>query len=93
MTHLSDFSYIERGTLNVFFFCWMLERIWSTDKFACLHPRKIWKRELKSICTFLILLSVAICIVYDAIAIYVKVTKIYAQRRALFPFSSLVGDL
>lgn len=72
MTHLSDFSYLDREVTDILIFIWGISVVWSRTRFALLHPSRIKALHLKSMVTLLLLISLTLMIIYDAMAVYVK---------------------
>ncbi|KAH8549177.1 hypothetical protein BGW37DRAFT_445032, partial [Umbelopsis sp. PMI_123] len=72
MTHLSDFSFLQRAVELAFLYVWFLLRMWQIDRFACLRPSRIRQGELKSILSILILFMVPFQMAYDITSVKIK---------------------
>ncbi len=68
MTHLSDFSYCERGIQSMFVLGWVLHQLWHADRFASLSPARLLKANLKTMTAYMLLLSQVSIVLYDLIA-------------------------
>ncbi|KAI9255426.1 hypothetical protein EDC94DRAFT_227864 [Helicostylum pulchrum] len=72
MTHLSDFSYLERCTIWFYISIYFLYSIYKGDKFRCLKFKSIISGELKSIITVLLILAMLMQAMWDIVSTYVK---------------------
>ncbi|KAI9136311.1 hypothetical protein BKA69DRAFT_1129202 [Paraphysoderma sedebokerense] len=81
MTHLSDFSYLERGIVDVFILIWMLMRIRNSQNYSSLHPKYLLEfltgprrssPPLKLIITYTLVFSLTVMIIYDFLATKMK---------------------
>jgi len=72
MTHLSDFSYLDRLVMNFFIIIWMLHRVWEIDGFHVFRLQNFKKFRLKTVATGLLLLSISLFIIYDIVATTIK---------------------
>jgi len=72
MTHLSDFSYLERVSQNVLIAAYILYVIWTVDNFQSFEWRKLKKMEHKTIIAIFVLLDIVFFVVYDFIAVDFK---------------------
>lgn len=72
MTHLSDFSFLQRAVGLGYVFFWLLFRIQTTDGFNCLYFSRFKRGELKSIVTALILIMLPFQLYYDIVSCKVK---------------------
>ncbi|RKP16701.1 hypothetical protein ROZALSC1DRAFT_24978 [Rozella allomycis CSF55] len=72
MTHLSDYSYVDRGIGVLIFFFWAMNHVYTVDRFYCFHPTKLRKRDPKTLCTVLIFASMIFLIIYDILGMYIK---------------------
>ena len=68
MTHLSDFSYCERGIQSIFVLGWVLQQLYKADRFASLSPARLFKLNLKTLTMYMLLLSQLSIILYDILA-------------------------
>ncbi|KAI9313638.1 hypothetical protein BX666DRAFT_1978599 [Dichotomocladium elegans] len=64
MTHLSDYSFLQRAVSLTYLYVWFIYRVYNLDKFQCLHWRKFRQGELKSIITFLLLFMIPFQLLY-----------------------------
>ncbi|CAO3704056.1 unnamed protein product [Rhizopus stolonifer] len=64
MTHLSDFSFLQRMVSFAYLYIWYTYRVWTLDRFQCLHPKRFQQGELKSIVTLLILFMIPFQLFY-----------------------------
>ncbi|CAO3572187.1 unnamed protein product [Mortierella alpina] len=65
MTHLSDYSFVQRGTSNSWFYLWFLVYVFRYDRFQALNIRRIARFELRSIVTLLLIIAKPLQISYD----------------------------
>lgn len=73
MTHLSDFSYLDRGISDFFLLLWSLVIVYSRTGFnQLLQPSKMRKLNLKSLVTLLLFLSMIFSVIYDTLGTYIK---------------------
>ncbi|KAL7318888.1 hypothetical protein PS15m_002075 [Mucor circinelloides] len=75
MTHLSDFSYLQRCALEVYMGVFLFYRVWSNDRMRCLHPKRIFAGELRSIITVLYILMLLMQTSWDAVSTWIKYTE------------------
>ncbi|ORX62661.1 hypothetical protein DM01DRAFT_1330790 [Hesseltinella vesiculosa] len=75
MTHLSDFSYLERTFVYVYLGAYLIYSLAKYDRFESLRPSKIFSGELKSILTILLLLMTLIQATADVTVTYIKYTE------------------
>ncbi|KAJ3092412.1 hypothetical protein HK102_007609 [Quaeritorhiza haematococci] len=68
MTHLSDYSYVERGITNLCVLVWIIYHINKNDHFASLRWQNIRRREVKTLTTCSVLLSIVIMLFYDVLS-------------------------
>ncbi|KAI9484253.1 MAG: hypothetical protein EXX96DRAFT_607132 [Benjaminiella poitrasii] len=64
MTHLSDYSFLQRATGLSYVLIWLIYRVYTTEKFDCLDFSKFKKGELKSIVTALLLVMIPFQLYY-----------------------------
>jgi hypothetical protein len=55
---------IERMLSFGYLYVWYTYRVWTLDKFDCLHPKRFKQGELKSIVTLLILFMIPFQLFY-----------------------------
>ncbi|GAA5814824.1 hypothetical protein MFLAVUS_008327 [Mucor flavus] len=79
MTHLSDFSFLQRTVSFAYLFIWYTYRVWTLDKFSCLHPKRFRQGELKSIVTLLILFMIPFQLFYDITSVKIKYEEGFAN--------------
>ncbi|KAI8644659.1 hypothetical protein BD408DRAFT_413060 [Parasitella parasitica] len=79
MTHLSDFSFLQRMVSFGYLYVWYTYRLWTLDRFQCLHPRRFQQRELKSIVTVLILFMIPFQLFYDITSVKIKYEEGFAN--------------
>ncbi|KAI8070328.1 hypothetical protein BC940DRAFT_295833 [Gongronella butleri] len=72
MTHLSDFSYLERTFTYVYLGAYLLYSLAKYDRFQSLRPSKIFTGELKSILTLLLMLMTLIQATADVTGVVIK---------------------
>ena len=72
MTHLTDYSYLERGMAIFIFGIWAVVHIWSTDKFRVFRWENYQRRDTKTIVTTLLFISMTFSFIYDILGTYVK---------------------
>ncbi|KAG0252748.1 hypothetical protein BG011_006827 [Mortierella polycephala] len=65
MTHLSDYSFIQRTVSSSWFYIWFLVYVFRYDRFAALSYRRIMRFELRSIVTFLLLIGMPLSMSYN----------------------------
>ncbi|KAG0024189.1 hypothetical protein BGZ81_007806 [Podila clonocystis] len=65
MTHLSDYSFVQRAVANGWFYLWFLSYVFMWDRFDALSPRRIFRFELRSIVTLALLVAMPLNLVYD----------------------------
>ncbi|KAI8069038.1 uncharacterized protein B0P05DRAFT_551300 [Gilbertella persicaria] len=79
MTHLSDFSFLQRMVSFGYLYLWYTYRVWTLDRFTCLHPNKFKQGELKSIVTMLILFMIPFQLFYDITSVKIKYEEGFAN--------------
>ncbi|ORX62657.1 hypothetical protein DM01DRAFT_1330782 [Hesseltinella vesiculosa] len=52
--------------------CFFMYSMYQGDRFRCLHPKRIFAGELKSICTVLMLLMIHVQLTWDVLFTYIK---------------------
>jgi len=67
LSHLSDYSYIERGFHDILILAWMLHRLKQNDFWSTLTWQSIRRVQLKPYATLLTLISIITFIIYDII--------------------------
>ncbi|KAI7899400.1 uncharacterized protein BX663DRAFT_521615 [Cokeromyces recurvatus] len=72
MTHLSDFSYLERCAIWTYISVFLGYSIYIGDRFRCLRLRSIISGELKSIISVLLILMMLMQFMWDIVSTYVK---------------------
>ncbi|KAI8332123.1 hypothetical protein BC941DRAFT_505489, partial [Chlamydoabsidia padenii] len=87
MTHLSDFSYLERSTMFVYLGVYLFYCLWKHDRFNSLRPSKIVSGELKSILTILLILMTCVQMTADITGTYIK----YSEGFVATPGGIVVG--
>ncbi|KAI7900668.1 uncharacterized protein BX663DRAFT_517191 [Cokeromyces recurvatus] len=75
MTHLSDFSYLQRCALEAYMALFLLYRVWANDRFKCLHPKRIFAGELRSIITVLYIMMLVMQTSWDVVSTWIKYTE------------------
>ncbi|KAI9146058.1 hypothetical protein BKA69DRAFT_1047165 [Paraphysoderma sedebokerense] len=92
MTHLSDFSYLERGMISSTAFCWILLRIYWAGGLSVLNPKPLWQfllnprqgtAPLRLIITYLFLLSCFTHSLYDFLTTKMKYEEGYSYNSIL----------
>lgn len=79
MTHLSDFSFLQRMVSFGYLYVWFLYRVWTLDRFSCLLPKRFKQGELKSIVTLLILFMIPFQLFYDITSVKIKYEEGFAN--------------
>ncbi|KAI9486638.1 MAG: hypothetical protein EXX96DRAFT_549827 [Benjaminiella poitrasii] len=79
MTHLSDFSFLQRMVSFGYLYVWYTYRVWTLDKFSCLHPKRFQQGELKSIVTLLVLFMIPFQLFYDITSVKIKYEEGFAN--------------
>ncbi|CAO3591018.1 unnamed protein product [Absidia cylindrospora] len=79
MTHLSDFSFLQRMVSLAYLSVWFLYRVWKLDRFKCLAPSRFRQGELKSVVTALILVMIPFQLYYDVISCKIKYEEGFAS--------------
>ena len=72
MTHLTDYSYLERGTAVLIFGLWSLVHIYTVDKFRVFRLENYFRKDTKTIVTTLLFISMFFSIIYDILGTYAK---------------------
>ncbi|CAO3578211.1 unnamed protein product [Absidia cylindrospora] len=79
MTHLSDFSFLQRMVSLVYLSVWFLYRVWKLDQFRCLAPHRFRQGELKSVVTALICVMIPFQLYYDVTSCKIKYEEGFAS--------------
>ncbi|KAI7882312.1 uncharacterized protein EV154DRAFT_606049 [Mucor mucedo] len=79
MTHLSDFSFLQRTVSFGYLYVWYTYRVWTLDRFSCLHPKRVKQGELKSVVTLLILFMIPFQLFYDITSVKIKYEEGFAS--------------
>ncbi|ORZ26240.1 hypothetical protein BCR42DRAFT_401858 [Absidia repens] len=79
MTHLSDFSYLQRDAQEIYLSAFLLLRMWQADGFKCLSPRRVINGELRSIVTWFMFLLMIAQASWDFLCTYIKYTEGFMQ--------------
>ncbi|KAI7857998.1 hypothetical protein BDC45DRAFT_499841 [Circinella umbellata] len=79
MTHLSDFSFLQRAVSLIYFYLWYFYRVYSLDGFQCLKPSRFRQGELKSIVSLLIFIMVPFQLYYDIVSCKIKYEEGFAS--------------
>ncbi|KAK9761215.1 hypothetical protein K7432_014044 [Basidiobolus ranarum] len=78
MTHLSDYTYLDRLICNILALIWILHRIQTLVGIrGALNLKRFRKGELRPIITFLLLVSNVLTVVYDIIVTTIKYREGY----------------
>ncbi|KAI8089790.1 uncharacterized protein BX664DRAFT_314961 [Halteromyces radiatus] len=72
MTHLSDYSFLQRATSLSYLFIWYSYRVWSLDGFQCIRISKFRQGELKGIVTLLLFFMIPFQLIYEITSCRVK---------------------
>lgn len=72
MTHLTDYSYLERGTAVFIFAMWSLVHIYTVDKFRVFRLENYFRKDTKTIVTTLLFISMFFSIIYDILGTIAK---------------------
>ncbi|KAL1928051.1 hypothetical protein VTP01DRAFT_2967 [Rhizomucor pusillus] len=75
MTHLSDFSYLQRCMLEAYITAYLVHHLWVTDRFRCLKPSKVLAGELRSIITYLMFIMMLTQSTWDIISTWIKYSE------------------
>ncbi|KAF9982064.1 hypothetical protein BGZ65_003275 [Modicella reniformis] len=65
MTHLSDYSFIQRAVANGWFYIWFVVYVFRYDRFSALEYKRMMRFELRSVVTFLLLIAIPLHLAYD----------------------------
>jgi len=65
MTHLSDFSYLDRGAQDIVVLIFMLYYIHHKNRFRCFEIRNFREKKLRSFIALFLILSLVIFLGYD----------------------------
>ncbi|KAI9032710.1 hypothetical protein CLU79DRAFT_830550 [Phycomyces nitens] len=84
MTHLSDFSFLQRVVSISYLTLWYIYRLCRLDRFQCLSPSRLRKGELKSIVSLLILIMLPFQLTYDVVSSTVKYKEGYIPHKGQF---------
>ncbi|KAL0089629.1 hypothetical protein F4703DRAFT_1914941 [Phycomyces blakesleeanus] len=88
MTHLSDFSFLQRVVSISYLTLWYIYRVCQLDRFQCFSPSRIRKGELKSIVSLLILIMLPFQLTYafvlDVASSTVKYEEGYIQHNGQY---------
>ncbi|KAI8342292.1 hypothetical protein BC941DRAFT_389106 [Chlamydoabsidia padenii] len=79
MTHLSDFSFLQRMVSLAYLSVWFVYRVWKLDRFRCLSPHRFRQGELKSVVTALILIMIPFQLYYDVTSCKIKYEEGFAS--------------
>ncbi|KAL1932730.1 hypothetical protein VTP01DRAFT_8408 [Rhizomucor pusillus] len=79
MTHLSDFSFLQRAVSLSYLYLWLIYRVWTLDRFQCLRPSRFRQGELKSIVTLLIFFMLPFQLLYDITSCKIKYEEGFAN--------------
>ncbi|CAO3610054.1 unnamed protein product [Cunninghamella blakesleeana] len=79
MTHLSDFSFLQRMVSLTYLSAWFVYRVWKLDRFRCLSPEQFRQGELKSVVTALILIMIPFQLYYDVTSCKIKYEEGFAS--------------
>jgi len=72
MTHLSDYSYISRESVEILILIWALYHFYRTERFESFYWANIQSFKPKTATAYLLMTSLVLMIVYDGIAAYIK---------------------
>ncbi|KAI8345346.1 hypothetical protein BD560DRAFT_411549 [Blakeslea trispora] len=79
MTHLSDFSFLQRASGLGFMFIWLLYRIFATRGHHCFYISKFKNGDLKSFVTASIFIMLPFQLYYDIITCKIKYEEGFVQ--------------
>ncbi|KAI8082967.1 uncharacterized protein BX664DRAFT_339512 [Halteromyces radiatus] len=79
MTHLSDFSYLQRDVQEIYLTSFLMIRMWQADGFRCLSPKRLINGELRSIITWFMFLLLIAQSSWDLLCTYIKYTEGFMQ--------------
>ncbi|KAI8072880.1 hypothetical protein BC940DRAFT_330326 [Gongronella butleri] len=79
MTHLSDYSFLQRMVSLGYLLVWFVYRVWKLDQFKCLNPQRFRQGELKSVVTALILVMIPFQLYYDVMSCKIKYEEGFAS--------------
>ncbi|KAI7896108.1 uncharacterized protein EV154DRAFT_280633 [Mucor mucedo] len=86
MSHFSDFSYLQRCSIWVYMGVFLAFKIWTSDRFKCLHPKKIFSGELRSIITILYILMLFMQASWDIVLAWIK----YYEKFTIIPGTATI---
>ncbi|KAG0327352.1 hypothetical protein BGZ99_007822 [Dissophora globulifera] len=72
MTHNSDYSFVQRGIANLWFYGWFVIYVFNYDRFSALSLKRLMRFELRSVVTFCMLVAMPLKISYDIGSTIVK---------------------
>ncbi|CEI91501.1 hypothetical protein RMCBS344292_05787 [Rhizopus microsporus] len=76
---ISDFSYLQRVALEIYMLAFLASRVWATDRFRCLHPKRIIHGELRSVITVIYFLVALMQMTWDVISTWIKYSEKFVQ--------------
>ncbi|KAI9313504.1 hypothetical protein BX666DRAFT_1977149 [Dichotomocladium elegans] len=79
MTHLSDYSFLQRATSLVYLYVWYLYRVYTLDRFQCFRLSRFRTGELKSIVSICLLTMIPCQLYYDIVTTKIKYEEGYAN--------------
>ncbi|RCH98273.1 hypothetical protein CU097_014587 [Rhizopus azygosporus] len=79
MTHLSDYSFLQRAVGLVYIYIWYIYRVYQTNGFKCLSFASFKRLELKTIVTGLIFFMIPFQLYYDIVSCRVKYEEGFVQ--------------
>ncbi|KAF9406986.1 hypothetical protein BGZ76_006227, partial [Entomortierella beljakovae] len=65
MTHLSDYSFVQRIVSNGWFYIWFIVYVFRYDRFTALSVKRVSRFELRSVVTLILLLAIPLHLSYD----------------------------
>ncbi|RUS34357.1 hypothetical protein BC938DRAFT_481016 [Jimgerdemannia flammicorona] len=64
MTHLSDFSFLQRAVSLTYLYIFLIIRVYQVNHFQCLAPSRLRAGELKGIVTVLVMIAIPFQLYY-----------------------------
>ncbi|CAO3624634.1 unnamed protein product [Cunninghamella blakesleeana] len=79
MTHLSDYSFLQRTVSLYYLLIWYTYRVWSLDRFRCIRISRFKQGEIKGIVTLLLFIFIPFQLFYEITSCKVKYEEGFAN--------------
>lgn len=83
LTHLSDFSYLDRLMTNFAVIVWMMARAWKADRFSAMSLKNLLKFRLQTVVLYMLFGAQLAFLVYDGIVTRIKYEEGFYYSAAL----------